>query len=499
MVGICMGLIGPKIYAANCVSALLGTLSILIVFLLARSMFSGRVALLAALLLALSCYHHVFSVNGLADVSAVFFTLVSFFFYYQSRKEEGPRAHLGWIAMAGLFSGLSFTVHDRLLYAFLVIFLCEAFGILAMRGGRRIAFKRCFVLCCTFLIPLFLFELPYYLAMVFLRHFQEALPFRTYFEELFTHHIFNFLDAFALTMVDLSAIPEAQEAGSRLYNYLTYPYLFLLFDGPVFAVLLLVGLVSAIRTRSRGDTLLLLWFFIPLVLLSMSLAASARYGLIFLPAAVILAARSILVLAEWAKRLPGIRKIPSQALVALFVLAVVLSSAATFPELRRMRCSYGEPARFLEEHGPKHISLQYPVSRAYFGTDMVKEPPYSREQFEEYYREGYRYFLVDFRKFFLRGRPGLDKQADLIEEMEERLTPDFTYDHPCYSAACYVFEANVFFKATLRLVREVHERGFDQIRIYDLKPLFEPVPNSEDEAAAQGPIPVPQAEREESN
>ncbi len=474
MIAICMAWIGPKVYAANMVSALLGTLSILVVFLLARSMFPARVALLAALLLALSCYHYVYSVTGLADVSAVFFTLVSFLFYFQSRKEEAFEAHLGWIALAGLFSGLSFTVHDRLLYAFFVIFVCEAANFFMMRGNRRTALNRGFVLCCTFLAPLFAFELPYYLAMVSLRHFQMALPFRTYFEELFTHHIFNFLDAFAFTMVDLSAIPEAQEAGSRLYNFLTYPYLFLLLDGPVFVLLLLVGFASAIRTRSRADILLLAWFSIPFMLFSMGLSASVRYGLVFLPAAVILAARSILVLTEWAKRLPGIQKIPSQALVVLLLISVILSNAAVSADVRKLRCSYDEPARFLEEHGSKHISLQYPVSQAYIGRDLVKVPPFTREQFEAYYREGYRYFLIDFRKILIRARPGLAEQVGIVEEIEERLSPDFTYVHPCYSAACYLFEGNVFFKATLRLVREVNERGLDQVRIYDLKPLFEP-------------------------
>ena len=62
----------------------------------------------------------------------------------------------------------------------------------------------------------------------------------------------------------------------------------------------------------------------------------------------------------------------------------------------------------------------------------------------------------------------------MIEQIEEKLSPAFTYVHPCYSAPCYLFEINVFFKATLRLVREAHERGLDQIRIYDLRPLFEP-------------------------
>ncbi len=474
LTAISMAWIGPKIYAANAVSVLLGTLSILIVFLLARSMFSPRVGLLAALLFALSGYHYAYSVTGLADVSALFFSLVSFLLYYQSRKQGGPSTRLGWIIAAGISAGLAFTVHDRFLYAFLVILSCEALDFLALKGARKIPLKRGFMLCGAFLIPLFLFELPYYLGMVFLRHFHEALPFRTYFEELFSHHIFNFLDVFAFTMVDPSTVPEAQEAGSRLYNFLTYPYLYYLLDGPVFLALFFVGFFSAIRTRSRPDVLLLVWFCIPFVLCSMGLAASVRYGLIFLPAAVILAARSILVLTDWTGRIHAFRKIPGPVLAALFLIAVFVSNAAVSSDMRRTRCSYAEPARFLEDHGRKHISLEYPVSQAYFGIPAVRRPPHTREELAADYQDGYRYYLVDFRKWFLRGRPGLEGQADLIDEMEQELSPAFTYVHPCYSEACYLFEANVFFKATLRLVRESHAMGLDQIRIYDLRPLFEP-------------------------
>ncbi len=479
LTGICMALIGPEVYAANVVSALLGTLSILALFLLARSMFPARVALLAALLLALSCYHYAYSVTGLGDVSALFFSLVSFLFYYQSRKQMDASAHFGWIILAGISAGIAFTVHDRFLYGFLVLLLCEAVDFFSRKGARRAALKKGLVLSGTFLIPLFLFELPYYLGMVFLRHFHEALPFRTYFEELFTHHIFNFLDVFAFTMVDPSTVPEAQEAGSRLYNFLTYPYLYYLLDGPFFLALFLVGLFSAIRTRSRADILLLVWFFVPFVLCSMGLSASVRYGLVFLPAAVILAARSILVLTHWTGRIPGLRNLPGQALTALFLLAIFVSNAAVSSDIRRLRCSYTEPARFLEDHGRKHISLEYPVSQAYFGIPAVKEPPHTHAELADAYQHGYRYYLVDFRKWFLRGRPGLEGQADLIEELEGKLSPAFTYVHPCYSEACYLFEANVFFKATLRLVREAHERGLDQIRIYDLRPLFEPEADDE--------------------
>jgi hypothetical protein len=48
----------------------------------------------------------------------------------------------------------------------------------------------------------------------------------------------------------------------------------------------------------------------------------------------------------------------------------------------------------------------------------------------------------------------------------------FTYTHPCYSSPCYLFEINAFFRLTRRIVREAHQRGIDQIHIYDLAEYF---------------------------
>ena len=99
--------------------------------------------------------------------------------------------------------------------------------------------------------------------MIVLRHFGKPLPFRTYFEELLTHHIFNFFDFFSVSLLDVSKYPEFQEAGSRLWNFITYPYLFLQFDGVLLCLLFLAGIASAGLQRRYEDRLLLVWFVVP--------------------------------------------------------------------------------------------------------------------------------------------------------------------------------------------------------------------------------------------
>ena len=479
----CMSILGPKVFATHMVSAFFGTLSILGIFLLGRIMYNEKVGLLAALLLAISGYHLVYSVTGLADGSAMFFAVFGFLFYYKSKISEEEGGGTLWTLVAGFCCGLAFTVHDRMLYVFLVLVVNEGIDYLWARVEFRRRLKKGVLLGGAFLLPIGLFELPYYLGMVVLRHFGKALPFRTYFEELLTHHIFNFLDFFTVSLLDMSKYPEFQDAGSRLWNFVTYPYLFFQFDGVLLCILFLVGLVAAGLQRRYEDRLLLVWLFVPFFLFSTGLSTCVRYALVFMPAVFLIAARSFLLLEERADQAKVSGRPIGRLALAACLLLLLSSGMYASREIRGMRCAYDEPIAFLKEHGSKHVSLQFPVTKAYLGVENVREPPRTMEKLREYYREGYRYYLVDFRKFFLKPPYGNSAEGTIVEEIESTIQPVFTYVHPCYTARCYLFEINVFFNLTRRLVREAHAMGVDQIHIYDLEDFFT---RNEDDSAAQG-------------
>jgi len=468
----CMSILGPKVFSTHVVSAVFGTLSILGVFLLGRAMYNEKVGLLASLLLAISGYHLVYSVSGLADGSAMFFALFGFFFYYRSKISERGGGGTLWTLLAGFCCGLAFTVHDRMLYVFLVLLLNEGIDYLWTRQQFRQRFKKGTLLGVAFFLPIGLFEVPYYLGMIVLRHFGKPLPFRTYFEELLTHHIFNFLDFFTISLLDVSKYPEFQEAGSRLWNFITYPYLFFQFDGVLLCILFLAGIVAAGVQRRYEDRLLLVWVIVTVFLFSTGLSTSVRYALVFMPAVFLIAARSILLLES---NVPGTRLLGrpiGRVVVVACLLILLISGLYASRGIREMRCAYDEPIAFLKDHGAKHVSLQYPVTKAYLGVENVKEPPLTLEKLREYYQEGYRYYLVDFRKFFLKPPYGNSVEGRIVEEIESTIQPVYSYRHPCYTAPCYLFEINVFFWLTRKLVREAHEMGIDQVLIYDLEDFF---------------------------
>jgi len=468
LTAICVGLVGPEPYATGLVSAFFGTLSLLGIFLLGRALYDEKVGLFASFLLSVSGYHLVYSITGFADGPAMCFAVFAIYFYQRSlaNDERGPRSL--WVLFTGFTVGLAFTVHDRFLYLLLVIFVNEGLDLLRRRERAVPVLKRTLVMGAAFLFPLFLFELPYYLGMLVLRHFNEALPFRTYFEELFTHHIFNLFDAFVFPAMDLGNHPEFREAGSRLWNLLTYPYLFLKLNGPVFCLLFLGGLAVGFARRRDEDRLLAVWFFLPFFLFSIGLAVSVRYALVFLPAATLMAARSLWL---FTKALERTRISGSGKQTALALLLVLLTAGSGFHasrEIRAMRCSYQIPARFLLEHGKKHVSLQHPVSKAYLGTENAVELPHTPEGLRQAYEDGYRYILIDYRKFFLMEPFDRTGRGRMIQDIETAVEPDFCHSHPCYIAPCYLFEINLFFRLTLKLVREAQQMGVDRICIYDL-------------------------------
>jgi hypothetical protein len=485
LTALCMSILGPKVYATNVVSAVFGTLSILGIFLLGRAMFNERVGLLASLLMAISGYHLVYSVTGLSDGSAMFFVLLGFYFYYRSKVSEREGRGTVSTLLAGLGCGLAFTVHDRMLYVFLVLLLNEGIEFLRRREAFRRRVKKVCLMGGAFFFPIVLFEIPYYIGMVVLRHFGKPLPFRTYFEELLTHHIFNFLDFFSVTLMDVTKIPGFGDAGSRLWNFVTYPYLFFQFDGVLLCILFVAGVVAAARQRRYEDRLLLLWLAIPIFLFSTGLSTNVRYALVFMPAVFVMAARSVPLFEAYLPRIKLSGRPLGRVLVVAGVVLVVVSGWVASREIREMRCSYSEPVAFLEAHGSKHVSLQYPVTKAYMGVENVKSPPFTMEKLREYYRQGYRYYLIDFRKFYLKPPYGNTPQGKIVERIETTTEPVFSYRHPCYTQPCYLFEINVFFQLTRRLVREAHERGLDEILIYDLEDFFTA------QGAAETPPPDP--------
>ncbi|MCA9771196.1 MAG: glycosyltransferase family 39 protein, partial [Myxococcales bacterium] len=362
-----------------------------ILYLLARRIHGDRAGLLAALLAAVSGYLVLYARNGFSEMNSVLFLILSMYFYWRSR-EAWPARRYGWIFAAGIAWGFACTAQDRWLLMFILPLAYEAHLWIAERfGNLRWLLFRLVVLGVGLLLPMLLFEIPYYVGMIAARAFGAVSPIPTYFEQLFGHirlmigsDIFGILIGFGWT------------------NLLSYPYLFWVLCGPVIAILLLLGALSVFRRATFTNFFLGLWFWLPLVYYGLT-APRARYAPIFLAPAILLAAG---LFARWTEgrrfTLAG-RSVPAgAALVA--VAALILTGLIPAREVVALeRTCYPEAYAWLRDHTPPphlHLSSSPMTSATELGIDSVKAIPRTAEELDARYRAGYRYYLLDFKQFY---------------------------------------------------------------------------------------------------
>ncbi len=114
-------LLGVTMLAARSLSFVFGVLSILLVYVLAKELFTERAARLAAFILALSSYHIVYTLIEM-DLAAVFFVLSGALFFLRKLRKDGTLSSLAavCIGVAALIKTLAlFFVPAFIMYYFI--------------------------------------------------------------------------------------------------------------------------------------------------------------------------------------------------------------------------------------------------------------------------------------------------------------------------------------------------------------------------------------------
>ncbi|MGB3715477.1 MAG: glycosyltransferase family 39 protein [Candidatus Promineifilaceae bacterium] len=118
-----LSLFGPGVAGIRWLPAILGTATVILTYLLASLLFGRRVALLAALTLAVSFWSLMYSRIGIRHISLPLFMLSSFYSFWRGLKKSPTvtvdkeitatenlltRTSTIWFALAGLFLGIGF-------------------------------------------------------------------------------------------------------------------------------------------------------------------------------------------------------------------------------------------------------------------------------------------------------------------------------------------------------------------------------------------------------
>ena len=171
---ISVAVLGQTTLALRAVSAVLGILTVVVAYLLARRMFDARVALLTSGWLTLSLWHVIFSRMGLRTISLPLFLAVGFYCLWRGLEEgarhaspvptiaNSPRPVI-WFALGGIVMGLSLYTYSTARFApFVIVALALYVALLHRRLLRQVLPGLVLALILTTLI--FLPEGLYFLS-----------------------------------------------------------------------------------------------------------------------------------------------------------------------------------------------------------------------------------------------------------------------------------------------------------------------------------------------
>ncbi|MBV9171594.1 MAG: glycosyltransferase family 39 protein, partial [Chloroflexi bacterium] len=153
LVAASMLLLGKTAFAGTIVSALSGIGTVAATYALGMHGWGPRVAIPAALFLAVSGQHLVYSREPLVEADGLFFATLGSLLYVRARRTRG-------LLLAGVVFGLAFTCNNRIGYLPVVLFIAE----LAHWAGWRHLVKRGVLIGLGFAAPLAVIEAAYLVA-----------------------------------------------------------------------------------------------------------------------------------------------------------------------------------------------------------------------------------------------------------------------------------------------------------------------------------------------
>jgi 4-amino-4-deoxy-L-arabinose transferase-like glycosyltransferase len=281
-------------------SALLGTATIPLVYLLGKRMYDAKVGLVASLFLSFAFAHVELSHYVKGQVPAGFLAAVSFLFIYMI-LQKGERKHY---ALAGFLAGLAMSMRYESALLALPLLLAHIFRLTKSNGRlRNIVLSQNALLGYLCLAGGFLFGTPFAL-----------LDFGTFVKDL--------------------AVVRYVYTTSRIFwhpEWYYYPLSLVISMGELIAILVGVEVLYSVYSRDRRDILLMSFPIAVTAFLSLNNVKHENHLVPILPFLALVGARSLVLMASKLK-LSGAKQ---STVIALLATAVVLS-----PAIRVVRWDY---------------------------------------------------------------------------------------------------------------------------------------------------------------
>lgn len=442
-------------------NATFGILTVYLIFLLGRAMYNTQVGLWASFILATLGYHIIYSRETFGEINTLFFFVASTYFYFLSRINE--KKDMLFLGVSGILAGIAFTCHYRWFLIPIFLWLYEIHLFLFYKPTfTKNKFKRFLILNLTMLLPLVMWEIPYYFGSLLFKRAGDILPFQTYLEQI----IFQMFMYKGKTQLSTE-------------NIITYPYFFFKLNGPVISLLLVIGIWKTIKKASLANLILLSQLIIPFLFFTFYsiVQQNCRFLSISLAMAALVTGKGLYDL------LSENLKLRYKNYFIVNILLVLIIFSFSFPinlKIINLKSGYQQAINYLNEiKGEKHITSNYYLSTFYIPHQKVKHllPSTTIKDLRSYYKNGYRYLLTDIQKYYYivdRHEPPTwpDKEPQVLKEIKLKIKPIQIINESRGNHLQFWAEHNRFLVNTLSFYNNLSLKDKTEIRIYDLKDYF---------------------------
>ena len=439
---------GPSLLSALRVMAMTSTLSLVGIYWVGRRLFDPWIGLMAAAICAVSSYQLIYARSALAEAGTMWWFLLAVALLLPAMSQRWPAR---WQSLAsGVFGGIAFLSNYRLWMLLPSLWLIEYLRWRARRSVKRQTLWRRWLL----LAGGFIVTVVGWLVMDWCVMRSAAAPTETYASQL----LFRYL--------------KHTKEGCSLAGWMTYPYLFALFDGRLVAIAAVVGIVGLPWQQAWGGRAVGLIALIVIGFFSVLQTHHARYIAVVLPFVALAAAWTMVEVVRWCLARWRMWRLQSAALTVVMA-GLVLWRLPSAIAVTRMTTGYPRVLPTLERLAPgdqRPVMATQPYLLQVFGGRWYVAPPLP-EQFRTWTRNDARFFVVDYQLAF----GGFDEaSARVAQQLTQRLVPVAIIANPA-GASCYVEVEHIHDLAiTRRRLRDPGVRtAMGAILIYDLWQLPE--------------------------
>lgn len=356
-------LFGINAYSSLIVSVFFGALTILLVYLIARRIYNENIALLSALILAVSSMHIMYSRCGLPQVTSIFFLFLGFYFYVVFL---GNKKYV-YSVLCALTIGFAFTVHYNLLLMLPLFLFFEILRIFFVDKKENKKYIKLAAFTASLVLPVIFWQAVTTLDHIFKLGFYPL----TYFGEL---------------KISFTAI--AEQAKNKIDPFFSLFY-FQKMEGWIIFIFFIFGVISLIKKLRKNFNMT------EFVLIVLALFPIAWYGFYphlrvlrsfspVLPAMAIVVSYKIITFCFWEKI-----KSFGKLLAVVFAAVILAIGYFNFTPILELKSSYGEVVKYLYENNVganghsaslrtsrsplllSYVDEMYPIFAYYMGDDVI--------------------------------------------------------------------------------------------------------------------------------